>query len=100
MWRQLFSELTPILKSRISWVAASIVDTLFLILWALLQYGISRLLQRIELNPFEHIVFLVFQVLFALSTLIVPIIYIIKDARIMYIRAKAEICRAEQGGGE
>lgn len=96
MFQQLRSELFPILKSRLAWTAANVIDALFLLGWVAVQYGVNLLIERLPLtHQFDRIIFFIFQILFALTTITAPVLNIYKDIRIMYSQTKSEVELAE-----
>lgn len=97
MWQEIRSEVVPAVKSRFVWSLTSIIDGIFLIGWAILQYFTDVILNRIPLVGISQLIFLSFQILFAIATLLPVIIFIQKDARIMWKRSEQEIAEVKKG---
>jgi len=79
------------LKIFIKWVLASLIDTSFLITWAFIQYYANQLISDLQLSGIDIWVFSAFQAIFAISTLLPVMIYIVKDIYLMYLRARKEV---------
>lgn len=97
MFQQLRSELRPIIKLRLAWILADVVDGLFLVGWVAVQYGLGWLIEWLPLtDQFARGIFYVFQFLFAGATVVAPLLHIYKDVRIMYVQIKSEISSAQE----
>lgn len=73
------------------WILSGFIDSIFLVFWVLIQWGTQRVLENLRLVGIDRVVFYVFQVLFALSTLAPVIIFMYSDIATMIIRAKNQI---------
>lgn len=89
-WKEVKTELQVFSR----WFASALIDSAFLTLWALMQWGINRVFGNVQLSGIDQVVFIIFQWLFAVSTLAPVAIYIYVDIRVMLIRAKKRIRRA------
>lgn len=79
---------------RVKWIAAAILDGVFLLLWVAIQLLVNRYLNRMELlGPDRYVVFAFQWLLFPVSTVAPIAIWIYKDIRIMVVRAQREIDR-------
>lgn len=79
-------------------VRTIIFDSLLLCIWVLMQYIVeSQIIKRLELSGINHWVLLTFQVILALSTLILVIVWISVDIRVSILIAKREIKKEIQG---
>jgi hypothetical protein len=74
------------------WIASSIMDSVFVAIWVLLQWFVSeKVIHGLRLSGVDTWVLGAFQVLFAMSTLVPVVIYIYVDIRIMILRAQQMI---------
>lgn len=71
----------------------SLVDSLFIALWVVVQYFIGFVINTFELNGIDRFVLFVFQILFAVSSLAPVAITIYRDIRIMVLRTNRTIKR-------
>jgi len=81
------------------WTLSSIMDSTFLAAWVALQWIVNEyVIKNLGLRGVDYWMLLIFQVIFAISTLIPIIIYIYVDIRVMITRAQfiihAEILKA------
>jgi len=83
-------------ESRFRWVVTSILDAAFLVLWVVLQWGVNRIKFFFPLVGMDEWIFLVFHILFAVSTLVPIMIFIIKDIWIMVINTRKAIEQKSQ----
>lgn len=75
-WEKLGNDL----KTFTIWFLASLMDSAFLAGWALLQTTVNKyIVLYIQLDGIDKLIFVVFQVIFAISTLIPIIAYITTD---------------------
>jgi hypothetical protein len=72
-------------------VGCVLIDAALLIPWLILQWGISEVSRIVVLGGVDAWVTSVFQVVFAVSTLLVILIYLYADLRIVVIRARKRI---------
>lgn len=91
-------EVVSSLESRLTWWVTGLIDTVFLVAWAALQYSFNFIVEKIHLTGVNQFVALTFQFLFAITTLAPPVFWIYKDIRIMLIRTQIEIQQAQRKG--
>ena len=75
-----------------------LIDAAFLVLWLALQYGVDYVIKKLELSGIGYWMLVIFQVVFAISTLVPVIIYIWLDISVMVIRAGKKIKQEFQQG--
>jgi len=76
----------------IRWMLSSLLDAAFLAFWVLIQWTVDQyVIRRFDLSGVDKYVYLVAQVLFAVSTLAPILFYIVGDIAIMWIRTKRTI---------
>ncbi len=79
------------------WLSTILVDTVFLILWLVSQFLIDFLIEKLPLSGrINKLQLIVFQVIFAVSTLSPVLIYIYVDIRLMIIKAGKQINQKKQ----
>lgn len=86
-WKELGSEL----KTFTIWAISSLIDGVFLAFWVLIQWLVSKVIISLELSGIDQWMLYLFQLLFAISTLVPVIIYIYVDIRVMVLRARRRI---------
>lgn len=64
-----------------------IFDLTFIIIWIATQYITDRVFDAIRISQIDNFVFLVFRIVFGISTLIPIVIYIISDITRIYRRS-------------
>jgi hypothetical protein len=75
-------------------VAAVLIDIGFVAFWAIAQWAVNEyVITPLNLHGIDKWILLVFQVVFAISTLIIILIYMWEDLAIMFVRARARIAR-------
>lgn len=84
------------LKGRLKFFATQVVqiliDSLYLALWVIAQWAVNEyVVQRLKLSGMDEWVYLAFQVIFALSTLVVVVLHVGADIVIMYLRTRRRI---------
>lgn len=79
-----------------------LIDTLYLALWALVQWLIGKLIVYLGLSGVDSRTLLVFEYLFAFSTVAPIVVFFVVDITIMVLRAwravKAEYKRSAHNG--
>lgn len=75
------------------WAASGLIDTIFLVLWVLAQWVASWLISHFELVGVDLVVKSIFQLIFAVSTVVPIVIHTYADIRIMIIQMKRRIER-------
>ena len=85
------SPVTSKLKTNFLWTASLVIDNLFLAIWLLAQWGVSKLAEQFPAHGVDYYAIIVVQVLFAVSTLAPIVFWICKDIAIMYYRTKMDI---------
>jgi len=78
-------------KERLAVLGSLFLDSVFLLLWVLLQYGTTLLIEYFKFTGVDALIFGIFQWAFAGSTLVVVLAYLIKDASILIIRTYRQI---------
>lgn len=74
------------------WALSSVIDSSYLAVWVVVQWAVNEfIINRLRLTGVDSWVLLVFQIIFAISTLIPIIVYIYVDIRIMIVRAQYAI---------
>ncbi len=79
------------LSTTIVYVLSVLFNSIFLCIWVIIQYGISTILSKFKTEDMSEIVLLIFQFIFAISTIIPIIIRLYTDIRIMVIQSNNEI---------
>lgn len=87
-------------KTLIVWSISILVDALFLLLWAYLQTLVNSYVSKLEFIGLDATSFLVFQIIFFISTLAIVVTYIYVDLRVMLYEAKVEIEKAKIEAGK
>lgn len=80
------------------WTITSLIDSLFVILWVLIQYYSNKAINSFELSGIDRIVLYVFQLIFGLSTLAPVIIKIYVDIFTMVLKGNRIIKQEIQKG--
>lgn len=74
------------------WALTTIIDTLFLAIWVLIQWIVGdKVITPIELTGIDNYVLIIFKIMFAVSTLAPVVITVYRDIRIMLIRTQNKI---------
>ena len=84
-------DITKTLKNFAILMVTGVIDTIFLIAWVFSQFVASKVFTILELNNLNRFFYYVFQILFAISTLIPIVLVIYRDVRVMFIRTQREI---------
>lgn len=92
-WKDLINQLRFFLFS----IIASLIDTLFLVFWVILQWLVDiNIISKYQLSGIDSWVLIMFQVLFAIATLVPVSIFYYGDIRVMLIRTKKRIQKESQ----
>lgn len=91
-WDELITNAITFLK----WALAGLIDGAFLVLWALTQWGVGRLLKMVPLQGIDAVLINVFQALFAAATVAPILFYVYRDITIAWMRTRRSIHK-EQG---
>jgi len=94
IWKELSKELRTFLK----WTVSGLIDSAFLVLWVLVQWGNQKIIENLQLSGLDKWQLTAFQILFAISTLASVIIYIVTDISIMFIQAKRMVKKELEKG--
>jgi ABC-type transport system involved in Fe-S cluster assembly fused permease/ATPase subunit len=86
-FQEIRSETTTFLR----WVISGLIDSVFLIIWVFTQWLTNSIINNLNLSNIDKWVLIIFQILFAASTLAPVIVYIYVDVRIMILRAQSRI---------
>jgi hypothetical protein len=81
------------LSTKLRVFGASFVDSAFLAVWVLCQWGINWIVGKLTLSGFNLLVLRFFEGMFAISTGVPVFVYIIQDAARLIFRAKRTIRR-------
>ena len=73
---------------RTAWITAALMDALFLAIWLGLQAGVDYISRRFPPRGIHFGLFVVFQVLFALTTLLPVCFFLITDGYRMFRQAQ------------
>lgn len=80
------------LKTVTTWMGSIILDTLFLALWILLQWGVEKLIGLFPVHSIIDLILLItLQILFSIATLVPVVLYIWGDLTIMYYQVVSRI---------
>lgn len=82
-------------KLRLRWLASSMLDAVFVVLWILLQWGANYIVEFFELSGLAHWASVLIRLSFAITPAVPISIHIYKNIRIMIMRTNLEIKRAE-----
>jgi hypothetical protein len=91
MLRKIWKDFIPELQEYGNWTLSNIFSGIFLVLWVIFQYFVNEALEGFLLSGIDLIIFRVFQILFAITTLAPPLIYSYKLVKIMWFRANLEV---------
>jgi hypothetical protein len=89
-------EIIDHIKPLLVWTVTGLIDSVFIILWVVVQYLTDRLVEPFKLTGINNIQFVIFQILFAISTLLPLLLWIFKDIIIMGIQVQTQIKQALQ----
>ena len=81
-------------KPLLIWTMTGLMDAAFLILWVIAQYITARIIEWFALTGLDANSLNIFQLLFAISTLVPVLMWILKDIAIMFIRVCGQIIQA------
>lgn len=84
-------EVTGEIKMFSKWIISSFLDATFLVLWVLVQWAVGAILEWVKLSFFDSLQAIVFQVLFAVTTLIPIVFYIVQDTAILFYKTRYQI---------
>ena len=73
------------------WIISSLLDGLFVAIWAAIQWGAQQAVVNFPLEGVDLWTLRTFQLIFAITTLAPILIYIIMDTTIMIIRARIRV---------
>lgn len=91
MITEITERITPELKIYMIWILSSLVNVVALTMWALFQYGLSKIIVKLGLTAIDAWVFLALQIFSAISTLAPIAFFIYRDTRIMWIQTNRDI---------
>ena len=87
-----WKDLKERLKFFVTQVVQILIDSFYLAFWVIAQWAVNEyVVKRLKLSGIDEWVYLAFQVIFAVSTLIVIALYIFADIYIMYLRTRRRI---------
>ena len=98
MLKEIVKESKRTLKTYLLWILNSLISVVTLILWALFQYGMSRIIARLDLTGIDAWVFLTLQIFSAISTLVPIAFFTYEDTSRMYRRSVKSQYVAEKEG--
>ena len=84
-------DIQNIIESHKTYFVASLISTLYLIIWIFLQWGVSWTLTNLPLEGIDKWMLFAFQILFSISTLAPIMINLFIDVRVMVIRGLRKI---------
>lgn len=73
------------------WYVSALLDTVLVVLWVLLQWGVAQILANFKLSGMDALSQFILQALLGLPSFIPLALYIYRDARIMWIRVNRSI---------
>lgn len=100
MIKETTQEIKPHLQSYVKWTLCVMIDVVYLAIWGLFQYGLSRIISSLNLSGIDAWVFFILQVLSAISTLVPIALFIYRDIRVMWVRVNRDIQKEEQKPSE
>ena len=87
-----WAELRDTLRLFMIWTISSLIDSAFLSLWIAGQWVVNnKVVTPLSLTGIDRVALIIFQVLFAISTLAPIAITIYRDIRIMLLRTNRKI---------
>ena len=87
-----WAELRDTLRLFMIWTISSLIDSVFLSLWIAGQWVVNnKVVTPLSLTGIDRVALIIFQVLFAISTLAPIAITIYRDIRIMLLRTNRKI---------
>lgn len=86
-----WQDLSRQLKASTIRVLSGLIDSGFLVLWVMIQWTVNALIKRFQLSGFDSWMFIIFQILFSISTLIPVIIHMYRETVVMWLRAQGHI---------
>jgi hypothetical protein len=81
-WKELKNTLLVFLL----WSITSLMDSIFIVLWVLVQYLASRIINNFNLSGIDRINLYIFQFLFALSSIAPVVLTVYRDITIMAVK--------------
>jgi hypothetical protein len=78
-------------------ILSCLIDSCFLVLWVVIQWGTDYLIKSFKLSHLNMIWFNIFQVILGLSTLVPILMYIYTDIRIMVMSYLKKISELRDG---
>lgn len=103
MLNEIAGETRKTFKTYLLWILNAFISVLALVLWAIFQYGMNRVIADLELSGIDAYVFFVLQIFSAISTLMPIAFYIYEDTRRMWrrtVKAGATTSMGVNGGSE
>jgi hypothetical protein len=85
-WKNLTSRLTLFAV----WIASILIDSVFLLAWLVAQWPVEKAAKLVT-TSFHQLVFHAFEITFAISTLVVVLLYVYMDVRVMILQMQSEI---------
>jgi hypothetical protein len=87
-WREFWHHLQHQLQVGLSWMISSLVETLYLVIWVLMQWSFERLLAWLPVSPDSRWELVVLRAIFALSTFIMIMLSMYADVRRAWYEAR------------
>ena len=100
MFGQWKSQINSTLNTFIVFFLSGVIDAIYVLLVVLLNVGVDRLVKIFKPEGLTYWTFLITQILLGILSLYNIIIYIYSDMRIVYIRSKKMIAKAQKGNKE
>ena len=87
-----WTELKNTVKLFSFWSLTTLIDTLFLVIWVSIQWIVGdKVIAPLKLTGIDQYVLIIFQIMFAVSTLAPVAITVYSDIRIMLIKTQSKI---------
>lgn len=87
-----WTEFTGTVKLVSFWVITTLLDSTFLALWVAIQWAVDKfVIKPLALSGFDQVIVIIFQIMFAISTLAPVAITIYRNISIMVVRTQRNI---------
>ena len=70
------------------WLLSSVIDSGFMAGWVVIQWSAQQIVSRYPLQGIDAWVLYIFQIVFAITTLVPVLAYIVMDLAVMVIRVR------------
>lgn len=90
-------ELKETIKTVCFWAIVSFFDSLFLAIWVIIQWFVNdNIIKPLNLSGINNVVLIIFQVMFAISTLSPVAITIYRNISIIMVRTQRKIINEKE----